>query len=114
MTSDAGRRWALRGRFPGAEVHGLFFLSPSTGFIETDEGAATDEDPVQIYATSDGGKHWREASASPPLGAQGGSSTAIGDYCYKNGVSFANARVGFATGYCYAAGVPPTHERRGP
>ena len=25
MTSDAGRRWALRGRFPGAEVGGTFF-----------------------------------------------------------------------------------------
>ncbi len=99
MTSDAGRTWALRGRFPGAEVLGLFFLSPSTGFIETDEGAAADEDPVQIYATSDGGKHWREASAGPH--GPGGSPTAIGDYCDKNGVSFASARVGFATVSCY-------------
>jgi hypothetical protein len=102
MTSDAGRRWALRGRFPEDEVLGLFFPSPSTGFVETDDGAAMNGDPVQVYATSDGGQHWREASASPPLGAPGGSSTAIGDYCYKNGVSFATARVGFATEYCLA------------
>ena len=38
----------------------------------------------------------------PHWGPRAASSTAIGDYCYKNGVSFANARVGFATGYCYA------------
>jgi photosystem II stability/assembly factor-like uncharacterized protein len=102
MTSDAGRRWALRGRFPGAEVLGIFFLSPSNGFIETDEGAASDEDPVQIYATSDRGKHWREVSASPPFNGPGGSPKAIGDYCDKDGVSYANASVGFATVYCDA------------
>ena len=47
MTSDAGRRWALRGRFPHAELGGLFFLSPSTGFIETETaggGGARPED----------------------------------------------------------------------
>jgi hypothetical protein len=36
MTSDAGRRWLLRGRFSGADLGGIFSLSPSTGFIETD------------------------------------------------------------------------------
>ena len=87
MTSDAGRRWALRGRFPGAEVLGTFFLSPSNGFIETDEGAASDEDPVQVYATYDGGKQWREVSASPPFNGPGGSPNAVGDYCDKDGVS---------------------------
>jgi photosystem II stability/assembly factor-like uncharacterized protein len=102
MTSDAGRRWALRGRFPGAEVLGTFFLSPSNGFIETDEGAASDEDPVQVYATYDGGKQWREVSASPPFNGPGGSPNAVGDYCDKDGVSFASARVGFATVYCDA------------
>ncbi len=102
MTSDAGRRWAQRGRFPGADVLGIFFLSPSSGFIETDEGAASDEDPVQIYATSDGGKHWQEVSASPPFNGPGGSPGAMSDDCDKNGVSFASARVGFATVYCDA------------
>ncbi len=36
MTSDAGRRWVLAGRFPGTDLGGIFFLSPSTGFIETE------------------------------------------------------------------------------
>ena len=118
MTSDAGRTWARRGRFPGAGWGDLFFLSRSTGFLETGDAAAAGEDPAQIYATHDGGKHWREVSAGAPLwgpGDQGGSPTAIGDYCDKNGVSFASPRVGFATGYCGCSrGVPPTHERRGP
>ncbi len=102
-TSDFGRRWALRGRFSGAGSASLFFLRPSVGFIETDGGAAMGEEPAQIFATSDGGKHWREVSAGPPLmgpRAQVGSPTAIGNYCDKNGVSFASPRVGFATGSC--------------
>ncbi len=91
MTSDAGRRWALRGRFPGAAPGGIFFLSPSTGFIETEKGdvagAAMPEPLAQIYATSDGGKHWREVSVM-------GLCEAI------SGVSFATPRLGFISGYC--------------
>ena len=91
MTSDAGRRWALRGRFPGAAPGGIFFLSPSTGFIETEKGdvaGATKPEPLaQIYATSDGGKHWREVSVM-------GLCEAI------SGVSFATPRLGFISGYC--------------
>ena len=62
MTSDAGRRWVLAGRFPGADLGGIFFLSPSTGFIETDVNGGLGEGQARIYATSDGGKHWREVS----------------------------------------------------
>ena len=86
---------------PGGEVRGLFFLSPSTGFIETDDGAAIGRGPGADL------RHlrWGQALAGglgrrPALGAQGGSPTAIGDCCDKNGVSFASPRVGFATGHC--------------
>jgi hypothetical protein len=103
MTTDGGRRWALRGRFPWAEVQGIFFLSPSTGFIETDEGAASDDDPAQIYSTSDGGKHWREAWGPPPPMAPGGSAPSARqwDFGDKTGVSFASPRVGFVTLYSF-------------
>ena len=88
MTSDAGRRWVLRGRFPRADLGGIFFLSPSTGFITTQVGQGTSEDLAQIYATSDGGKHWREISV-------------INDHCEDvGGLSFASPRVGFLSGYC--------------
>ena len=88
MTSDAGRRWVLRGRFPGADLTGIFFLSPSTGFIATQVGQGTGEDLARIYATSDGGMHWREVSV-------------IKDSCENvGGLSFASPRVGFLTGYC--------------
>ncbi len=103
MTSDAGRTWARRGLFPGARWGDLFFLSRSTGFIQTGDAAAAGEEPVQIYATRDGGKHWREVSAGAPLfgpGAESGSPTAIGDECDKNSLSFATPRVGFATEAC--------------
>jgi photosystem II stability/assembly factor-like uncharacterized protein len=92
MTSHAGNRWALRGRFPEGGLGGIFFLSPSTGFIETEttgDGGAMPGDVVQIYATSDGGEHWREVLA-------GGS-------CGPTGVSFASSRVGFLSAYCTAA-----------
>ena len=88
MTSDAGRRWLLRGRFPRADLGGIFFLSPSTGFITTQVGQGTSEDLAQIYATSDGGKHWRHISV-------------INDHCENvGGLSFASPRVGFLSGYC--------------
>ena len=88
MTSDAGRRWAPRGRFPGADLTGIFFLSPSTGFISTQTGQGTSEDRAQIYATSDGGNQWREVSV-------------ISDSCENvGGLSFASPRVGFLSGYC--------------
>ena len=53
------------GRFPWAGWGDIFFLNRSTGFIETGDAAAAGEEPVQIYATSDGGEHWREVSARP-------------------------------------------------
>jgi photosystem II stability/assembly factor-like uncharacterized protein len=87
-TSDAGRRWVLRGRFAGAELTGISFLSPSTGFISTQVGYLTSKDLAQIYATSDGGRHWREVSV-------------MNDSCQGvGGLSFASPRVGFLSGYC--------------
>jgi photosystem II stability/assembly factor-like uncharacterized protein len=88
MTSDAGRRWLLRGRFPGADLTGIFFLSPSDGFISTEVGYLTSEDLAKIYATSDGGMHW-------------GVVSVINDSCEDvGGLSFASPRVGFLSGYC--------------
>ena len=87
MTSDAGRRWVLRGRFPRAGLLDIVFLNPSTGFIHTEVGQGTSEDRAQIYATSDGGKQWREVSV-------------INDSCGNvGGLSFASPRVGFLSGY---------------
>ena len=88
MTSDAGRRWVLRGRFSRAGLLDIVFLNPSTGFIDTEVGQGTSEDRAQIYATSDGGKQWREVSV-------------INDSCGNvGGLSFASPRVGFLSGYC--------------
>ena len=47
MTSDAGRRWVLRGRFRGAGLLDIFFLNPSTGFIGTEVGQGTSQDQAQ-------------------------------------------------------------------
>jgi hypothetical protein len=92
MTSNAGRRWVLRGRFPGTELDGIFFLSPSTGFIETDANGGLGWGQAQIYATSDGGQHWREVSVISV------ASVSCLDYGgLYDGMSFANARVGFLT-----------------
>ena len=68
MTSDAGRRWALRGRFPGAGWGDIFFLSRSTGFIETGDAAAAGEDPAQIYATLMGASTGGRSRPGPALG----------------------------------------------
>ena len=79
---------AATGGSRGQICGGIFFLNPSTGFIATQVGQGTSEDRAQIYATSDGGKHWREVSV-------------INDSCGNvGGLSFASPRVGFLSGYC--------------
>ncbi len=104
-TADAGRHWHLAGRFPGSSVGSPFFLTKSTGFLETGASAAMGEEPVQVYTTSDGGGRWEEASASPPPGTVGGKSTRISSWCDKDGISFATPHVGFATGTCRGPAV---------
>ena len=95
MTSDAGRRWVLAGRFPGTDLGGIFFLSPSTGFIETEVNGGLGVGQAHIYATSDGGKHWREVSVINV------DSVFCVDYGgLYDGVSFASPRVGFLTWLC--------------
>jgi photosystem II stability/assembly factor-like uncharacterized protein len=95
MTSDAGRRWVLRGRFPGTDLAGIFFLSPSAGFIETDISGAMGGGQGHVYATSDGGKHWRAVSVINV------DSRFCVDYgSLDDGVSFASPRVGFLTWLC--------------
>ncbi len=95
MTSDAGRRWVLAGRFPGTDLGGIFFLSRSTGFIETDVNGGLGVGQARIYATSDGGQHWREVSV---INVDGVFCVDYGGL--YDGVSFASPRVGFLTWLC--------------
>ena len=92
----------LAGRFPRADLGGIFFLNPSTGLIATQvgQGTSTSEDLAEVYATSDGGKQWRKVSD-------------INDSCENvGGLSFASPRVGFLSGYCRFRwpGLPRTRD----
>ena len=89
----------------GADLGGIFFLSPSTGFIATQVGQGTSEDRAQdAPPPSNGGKHWRDVSV-------------INDNCQNvGGLSWGPEpprRLPQWVLRLRTAG-PPTHERRGP
>ena len=71
MTSDAGRRWALARAVPGGRAGRHFFPKPFYRFHrDGGDGQGHGEGLAQIYATSDGGKHWREVSVINELSAR--------------------------------------------
>lgn len=103
-TTDGGRHWEAGEVLSGPAQADLFFLDQATGWLEATAGAAMGCQPAQIYATYDGGRTWREVSASPLCDGTGGTASGIGAGCDKNGIGFASATVGFAALVCNGGG----------
>ena len=103
-TTDGGRNWEAGEVLSGPAQADLFFLDQATGWLEATAGAAMGCQPAQIYATYDGGRTWREVSASPLCDGTGGTANGIGAGCDKNGIGFASATVGFAALVCNGGG----------
>jgi photosystem II stability/assembly factor-like uncharacterized protein len=107
-TTDGGRTWTqsatLRAVSTASQVS---FADPEHGFLMLGgDGGAMGEDQVWLYRTSDGGKHWSLAAASPaePRAAAAAQqdSGRIPTECDKHGLNFPTATTGWITSTCNA------------
>lgn len=91
-TSDAGRTWAESAPLrTTARVVSLSFADAGHGWLLMTEGAAMGRNPVQVYRTKDGGRHWSPADTGIPIA------------CDKTGITFPAITVGWLTSECVAA-----------
>lgn len=101
-TGDAGRTWnesaPLR---TTAQAGFLSFTDAANGWLLMTEGAAMGRNPVQIYRTSDGGRHLSLTASSPPFGSD--QDTGIPTACDKAGIASPAIGTGWLTSACNGA-----------
>ena len=102
-TADAGRTWTRPASFhaPGG-ARWLGFTDPAHGWLLQDLGAAMGNNPVQLYRTGDGGRHWSLIAASPRLNQAGTGRGTLPSACDKTGITFATPTDGWLTGACFS------------
>jgi hypothetical protein len=102
-TSDGGRHWTVVGREPLTKVAfspyvyncGLDFVTPTDGWCQA-EPAFVGSEGVDLYRTTDGGRHWRRVSVTGPNGNKAGS---LPWACAKN-IQFTSETRGWAIFTC--------------
>jgi photosystem II stability/assembly factor-like uncharacterized protein len=100
-TGDGGRTWqrgTVRFANPGQIGEILFLAGRRVGWLFAGLGVAAGSNAVQIFRTTDGGKHWISVSTTTPPHSSPGSLPFGG---IKSGIGFRNALAGFATGIVY-------------
>jgi len=101
-TAGGGRSWNM-----SAPIHGpgiarwLDFSDTAHGWLVQDLGAAMGNDPVRLYRTSDGGRHWSLIAASPLQTQPGTGLGTLPSACDKTGIAFATPADGWLTGACF-------------
>lgn len=105
-TADGGRTWTESAPIhPGdGTVTMLSFADRAHGWLVADLGAAMGRDPVRLYRTADGGRHWSVVAASPAMGSVTAGGSGIPVQCDKSGITFATGSTGWLTSVC-AAGL---------
>jgi photosystem II stability/assembly factor-like uncharacterized protein len=107
-TTDGGRTWTKSTTLRAVSFASqLSFANPQHGFLMLGgNGGAMGQDAIWLYRTSDGGKHWSLAAASP---AETGvavtgqeASRRIPTECDKNGLDFPTATTGWIASTCNA------------
>jgi photosystem II stability/assembly factor-like uncharacterized protein len=97
-TTDGGKHWdsiALP-QSDGQVIGPPDFINAQDGWLEIGIEAATGNEGVEIYRTTDGGKTWEEVSRTTlQTGRAAGHLPWFG---LKSGISFLNAHTGWATG----------------
>jgi len=101
-TSDAGRTWTRSAPLhaPGV-ARWLDFSDSAHGWLLQDLGAAMGNNPVRLYRTSDGGRHWSLIAASPRWNQAGTGRGMLPSACDKTGIAFATPSDGWLTGACF-------------
>ena len=107
-TTDGGRTWTKSTTLRAVSFASqLSFANPQHGFLLLGgNGGAMGQDQVWLYRTSDAGRHWSLAAASPgetgaALPAQQGPGR-IPTECDKYGLDFATATTGWIASTCNA------------
>lgn len=99
-TTDGGRRWTVVGREPLTKVGfstyvydcGLDFVTPSVGWCQA-EPPYVGSEGVDLYRTTDGGRHWQRVSVTGPDGNKPGSLPWGGD----KDIQFTSQSTGWAS-----------------
>jgi photosystem II stability/assembly factor-like uncharacterized protein len=99
-TTDGGRRWTVVGREPLTTVGfstyvydcGLDFVTPSVGWCQA-EPPYVGSEGVDLYRTTDGGRHWRRVSVTGPNANKPGSLPWGGD----KDIQFTSRSTGWAS-----------------
>jgi photosystem II stability/assembly factor-like uncharacterized protein len=105
-TSDGGSHWSTLGRLPSPYC-GVQFVNAADGWC-VESGAASGEDPVTVYQTTDGGRRWALVSKSASPTGTPGSPGSLPVFCDKQ-LAFLTPRKGWAGSYCNV-GLSPLYE----
>ena len=97
-TVNRGRTWTTLAplKASGNAVF-LSFAGPERGWLLMADGAAMQQEPVQLYRTGDAGLHWSLAAQTPDAGT---GSTSLPAACDKADLALAAASVGYIGGAC--------------
>jgi photosystem II stability/assembly factor-like uncharacterized protein len=100
-TADEGRSWTRSAPVlaPG-NAGWLALTDPAHGWLLQSLGAAMEQNPVQLYRTSDGGRRWSLIAASPRWNQAGTSPSGLPIACDKTGIAFATRADGWLTSAC--------------
>lgn len=97
-TSDGGASWTRLATFD--QLGSLDFINTQDGWDMENLGAASGQDAVKIFRTTDGGRRWSLVARSPSLVGSGVGLGGLTTDCDKSGLVFATPNDGWITEYC--------------
>lgn len=102
-TADGGRTWTESAPLEvSAPASLLSFADPDDGWLLANYGGSMNQDPVQLYRTTDGGLRWSLIAKTLPGPYGGTSSSGLPVSCDKVRLMFATASAGWLSGSCFS------------
>jgi photosystem II stability/assembly factor-like uncharacterized protein len=102
-TADGGRTWTESAPLKvSAPASLLSFADPDDGWLLANYGGSMNQDPVQLYRTTDGGLRWSLTAQTLPGPYGGTSSSGLPVSCDKVRLMFATASAGWLSGACFS------------
>jgi photosystem II stability/assembly factor-like uncharacterized protein len=106
--SDGGATWTATPLPDAGVANALFFNDALHGWYAAiaEPTSQSIDQPLSVWATSDGGTMWHRVNQSPfavssqPSTVPSPAPGQLPDHCGKNGLSFATAETGWVTGGC--------------
>ncbi len=115
-TADGGVTWQQSDRFPESGSQSLAteldFVDAQHGWLLTDTGFyATHRNLRDVYATTDGGRHWNHVASGSGSGSVLGT---VGVACAQTGMTFSSVTTGWLTWNCSQGTGPNPPQQDGP